>query len=611
MKIILSWRRHYNVARVGIFLVTVALVAGMVGCGPTDPSYNLTIASTAGGSVITPGEGTFNYDEGTVVNLVAEAEEGYYFVEWTGDADTIANVNATSTTITMTDNYEITANFEQIPPGQFALTISSTSGGSVTVPGEATIIYDKGTVVNLVATPDAGYRFVNWTGDIGTIANVNAASTTITMNGDYSITAIFVAVYDLTISSTAGGSVTTPGEGTSTYDEGTVVNLVATPDVGYSFFNWTGNVGTIANVNAASTTITMNGDYSILANFVAVYDLTISSTAGGLVTTPGEGTSTYDEGTVVILVAEAEDGYYFINWTGDVGTIANVNAASTTITMTDHYSITANFEQEETVYFADPNLEAAVRDAIGKPTGPIYSSDLVGLTSLSASQKNITDLTGLEHCTSLTVLHLSGNQISDVSPLANLITLTELWLESNQISDISSLANLTNLISLDLRGNQISDISPLANLTNLTELRLSSNQISNISPLANLTSLTELYFCCNQISDVSPLANLTNLIFLYLYANQISDISPLADLTSLTYLGLYTNQISDISPLANLTSLTSLYLHDNQISDISPLVQNEGLGSGDYVALTGNPLNSDSINIYIPQLEARGVIIYY
>jgi len=71
----------------------------------------------------------------------------------------------------------------------------------------------------------------------------------------------------LIISSTGGGSVTTPGEGTHTYDAGKVVNLVATPDAGYQFVNWTGKVDTIANVDAATTTITMNLDYTITANF--------------------------------------------------------------------------------------------------------------------------------------------------------------------------------------------------------------------------------------------------------------------------------------------------------------------------------------------------------
>jgi len=157
-----------------------------------------------------------------------------------------------------------------LPAPVYTLTIDSTAGGSVTAPGEGTFFYYEGTVVDLVATPDAGYRFVNWTGDVGTVADPDAATTTITMNGDYAITANFIRTYDLTVDSTAGGSVTTPGEGTFTYDEGEVVDLVATPDVGFVFVNWTGDVGTVANPDAAATTITMDGDYAITANFTAV-----------------------------------------------------------------------------------------------------------------------------------------------------------------------------------------------------------------------------------------------------------------------------------------------------------------------------------------------------
>ena len=76
---------------------------------------------------------------------------------------------------------------------QYTLTISSTAGGSVTTPGEATFTYDAGNVVNLVAAPATGYGFVNWAGDVDTIANVNQATTTITMQGDYEITARFLA----------------------------------------------------------------------------------------------------------------------------------------------------------------------------------------------------------------------------------------------------------------------------------------------------------------------------------------------------------------------------------------------------------------------------------
>jgi hypothetical protein len=190
---------------------------------------------------------------------------------------------------------------------------------------------------------------------VGTIANVNAASTTITMHGNYSITANFEATaplvpppvlqYGLIVFPGTGGSVTSPGVGIFAYDVGTVVNLVATPANGYRFVRWSGGVDTVANVYAASTTISMNKDYCITANFVTTYDLSIASTEGVSAIEPGEGVFTYDEGTAVDLVAEAEEGYRFVEWTGDVGTIPDVYAAETTITMNGDYSITANFEE--------------------------------------------------------------------------------------------------------------------------------------------------------------------------------------------------------------------------------------------------------------------------
>ncbi len=73
----------------------------------------------------------------------------------------------------------------------YELSISSTSGGSVTLPGEGIYTYEAGAVVELVAVPDDGYHFETWIGDIADITDPNAASTNITVNGDYSITASF------------------------------------------------------------------------------------------------------------------------------------------------------------------------------------------------------------------------------------------------------------------------------------------------------------------------------------------------------------------------------------------------------------------------------------
>jgi len=163
------------------------------------------------------------------------------------------------------------------------------------------------------------------------------------------VRAVTTTLYQLTTHSTVGGQIANPGEGTSIYAPGTMVDLVAEADAGYRFDEWTGNVGTIDDVYAATTTITMDGDYSILASFVKTYDLTVDSTIGGSVTTPTEGTHVYDGDEVVNVVAEADAGYRFDEWTGNVGTIADVYAATTTITMWDDYSVTANFALLPTV----------------------------------------------------------------------------------------------------------------------------------------------------------------------------------------------------------------------------------------------------------------------
>jgi hypothetical protein len=160
--------------------------------------------------------------------------------------------------------------------GSYTLIVDFTTGGTVTVdnvplPGKSILTYDPGTVVSLSASPSAGYRFTEWTGNATTIANTNAASTTITLNDSYSVTAHFVAQYVLTIDSTDGGEVVSPGEGIFTYDPGTVVDLVAVAEEGYKFLNWTGDIDTIDDVNTASTTITMEGDCAVTGNFTLEY----------------------------------------------------------------------------------------------------------------------------------------------------------------------------------------------------------------------------------------------------------------------------------------------------------------------------------------------------
>jgi len=343
------------------------LTVDVVGQG--NVSINGTIPSSY------PNHTEWNWSD--VVDLEAvEDVAGWTFDHWSGDLSGSTNpIN-----INMDADKNVTANFVR-----YYLTVTNSTGGTVTEPGVGTFGYAEDENVTLEAANYTGYNFVNWTGNVSTIGDVNASSTFINMTGNYSICANFVInQYSLTISSSDGGNVTTPGEGVKgPYNHGAVANLIATPDATYNFVNWTGDVGTIANATAANTTITMTGNYSIMANFaLEQYNLTIDSTIGGNVTTPGEGVQgPYDHGTVLNLTATPDANYTFVNWTGNVSTIADVNSTTTNITMYANYSITANFALKQYNLTINSTIGGNVTTPGEGVKGPYDHGTVVNLTA--------------------------------------------------------------------------------------------------------------------------------------------------------------------------------------------------------------------------------------
>jgi hypothetical protein len=101
-----------------IALITILLfmvLGNCIGCtgpGGGTTQYTLTTTSTAGGDVTTPGESTYTYNASQVVNLVATADSGYRFVDWTATAGTFGNATSASTNFTMpSQNATVTAHF--------------------------------------------------------------------------------------------------------------------------------------------------------------------------------------------------------------------------------------------------------------------------------------------------------------------------------------------------------------------------------------------------------------------------------------------------------------------------------------------------------------------
>jgi internalin A len=256
---------------------------------------------------------------------------------------------------------------------------------------------------------------------------------------------------------------------------------------------------------------------------------------------------------------------------------------------------------------ADKNLGSAISHALVKPSATLSSRDLQSLTCLSANDRQITNLSGLEWATNLTALYLNDNAIRDLDPLRSLSKLESLQLENNQISDLSPLAALTNLRCLSLGGSYVGSYATLALLTNLTDLSVRRGYFRDLSCLGNLGQLRFLLLWQNGIHDVSPLSGLTNLTRLDLRWNFIKDFAPLlVGPTNLTSLYLGGNHLSNAPSLKGLRKLTLLNLDENSISDITPVT---GLTNLTYLSLNGNPITNHWMLtnlLALASLELRG-----
>ncbi|CAM1345224.1 conserved hypothetical protein [Tenacibaculum amylolyticum] len=147
----------------------------------------LTINATNGTVTTNPNPTNGTYDDGVDVTLTATPAAGYQFDGWSGDATGTTN----PLTITMDADKTVTAMFKLIPP-QVTLTINATNGSVTTNPNPMNGTYDKGTTVELTATPDAGYEFDHWI--IPEAGIVTANPINFPMNADSNITAVFSAV---------------------------------------------------------------------------------------------------------------------------------------------------------------------------------------------------------------------------------------------------------------------------------------------------------------------------------------------------------------------------------------------------------------------------------
>ncbi len=235
-------------------------------------------------------------------------------------------------------------------PATYMLTVNLTGSGTV-IKNPDQLNYINGTSVQLAATPNLGWGFADWSGDLG--GNSNPA--TITMDANKTLTANFVQLitpttpplqYTLTtsISPTGTGSIGLSKSGP--YHYGDVVQLTASPATGWTFSGWSGD----ATGNTNPLNVTMSGNKSITANFVQnQYTLTVAANpAGSGTVTKSPDQATYISGAQVQVTATPSSGWSFSGWSGDAS--GNTNPLS--VTMNSNKTVTATFVQLYTLTVA-------------------------------------------------------------------------------------------------------------------------------------------------------------------------------------------------------------------------------------------------------------------
>ncbi|MBK6282516.1 MAG: metallophosphoesterase [Draconibacterium sp.] len=116
------------------------------------------------------------------------ASPGHLKVTVTPGAATVEYITSSNTTGTVQHSYTILPG-SSAPTHSLTMAVSPSGSGSI-LPATGVHIYEENTSVTIKATRNSGYFFDHWEGDV---ANTNSPETTVTLNSDKTITAIFTA----------------------------------------------------------------------------------------------------------------------------------------------------------------------------------------------------------------------------------------------------------------------------------------------------------------------------------------------------------------------------------------------------------------------------------
>ncbi|MCE9611500.1 MAG: hypothetical protein K8R23_14985 [Chthoniobacter sp.] len=258
--------------------------------------------------------GTGTYAQASSLSLVAAANAGYVFANWTEGGAIVSN--SPSYTFGAQVDRALVANFVPVGAAKRISTSSNPSNAGSTSGDGAYALNSSATVV---ATANPGYKFSKW--QVGTTTVSSSKTYTFTVTGDRALVAKFKPSYSVAVTPEPfiGGTVEADS---ISYEYGETAVMKAFPEPGYSFVNWTENGVPVSTDETFIFNAT--GNRSLVGNFALGHRIDVKvdpKTAGS-----ASGAGVYPDGDIVTLIAEAKPGYIFTNWT-ESGIVVSTSAS--------------------------------------------------------------------------------------------------------------------------------------------------------------------------------------------------------------------------------------------------------------------------------------------
>ncbi|PKD43896.1 hypothetical protein CWD77_09090 [Rhodohalobacter barkolensis] len=417
--------------------------------------------------------------------------------------------------------------------------------------------------------------FERWQGDHSGTSN----PASVAMSSDKAVTALFVKRdYPLTINVDGGGSVQEQVVQTRSteYEHGTVVELTAVADEGWSFSHWEGDTEESEN----PVTIEVDGEKTVTAVFERKdYALTVTVEGEGAVAEEviQAKTTDYPYETVVELTANSSDGWVFSHWEGDLTGKENPSQ----IEIDNAKEVTAVFEKS--FYLHDNGVTIMCPKAeIGD------SSTIFGITYTKRARDQITPENAATTCTSgitdmsdMFVGATNFNQDISSWDVTSVTSMSAMFLNASSFNqdisiwDVSSVTNMQFMFSDARFFNQDIGKWDVSAVTEMAAMFQNAEKFNQDIGSWNVSSVTNMSFMFNGASSfnhyigdwkVSSVTNMRNMFSRAGSFNQdISswDVTLVSDMNNMFFAALNFNQDINSWDVSSVTDMSGMFYSAN------------------------------------------------